>query len=460
MIKVIVTYCYSIDFNAEIDIELLNCRIKTSVENPYENLLVENTNQFDDKKTFFKISIITVELENYESIIDTAPMVRPKLLTILGLLSFITNYPFLTFDSFGGSRVVCESLPLPTKEIFIFEEKDYLVEVIQLRNSIKNDNEQLLSSLLDRWRKAYYLEKDSESNFIMFDEALLSYFHILELLSNKYYESQRNDAKLKIKNFIDDFSENIYHSKDSSDRINKLINEVMLSHLPVKSKILYMLSTQGLLTERVEYYVTSLIKSRNNIAHGRQAYQDKIIFPVPAFFPIIKKDIDFGILRCFTARIIAGHFKSDLYKDEWESYSKELLPTEKEILDFLNSEAYKKLTNKDFINGNINNITPTILFQYAVNNEIKIRKSLKALEYFIFNVHSNDEIEEEAVLIATVIVDYTNTLKQRCEDIIIYANDNELVPFLGKFRDMIYFLESKNISCNKLKELMRSKQIR
>lgn len=458
MSKVIVVYYYQYDFKANIDIELLGCRIKT-----YNKSLLENYPVEEPKNTFLKIFIITPELEEYESLVDTLPMVRPNLITILGVLSFVTKYPFTTFDSFGNEQVVREDLPLPIseKEKFIFNDRNYLPQIIQLRKNINSTNEQLLSSLLDRWRKAYYLERDSKDNFIMFDEALLSYFHIFELLSNEYYKSQKVDAEQKIEKFIDDFINTIYYSNDLLGEKQKLVNEIMLSYLPVKSKILYMLNKQGLLTNRVEYYISDLIKIRNKVAHGRQAYQDKIIFPVPVFFPIIKNNIDFSQLRCFTARIIALHFNSDLYSEEWKVYSDELPPTKKEVSDFLSDKIYINLTNQELINGNADDISPLNISEYVLNDDIKLKKALECFEHFISSINPEDEIGESAVWVAVIIVDYSKKVKEVCKNIIIHSYENNLVPhWSGKFKDLVYFLEAKNISCKTLRELLKSKQIR
>ncbi|MCR9228768.1 MAG: hypothetical protein NXH90_15220 [Flavobacteriaceae bacterium] len=201
-----------------------------------------------------------------------------------------------------------------------------LNKIVTLTES-KNENEKrLFYSLIDRHRKAMYLEKESEENMIHDDEVLLSHFHILELLSTKYYTKQKQLAKQSIKLFSEKILRDIYQLEGNLFQSElgsktKLVESMFISELPVASKIMFMFREQGILTHRLKAFISDLVKDRNSVARGRQVYQERVIFPVPPFFPLIRnREYSFEMLRILSGRSIALFLGLNHLEEEWSEF--------------------------------------------------------------------------------------------------------------------------------------------
>ena len=184
----------------------------------FDNSIVETVDKCESSEVkseygFLVISIM-LELKSYESLSDALAFSRPKYLNILGIVSFLIDEPINAFNSSVSQSLKEEKQNLLVRrtEKFIYEDIDksaLLNELICRLNELKEYEQSLIFSLLDRWRKAHHLENESMDSFLYDDESTLSYFHVLELLSDAYAKNLKNNADDFIKEFSNNYNSNI-----------------------------------------------------------------------------------------------------------------------------------------------------------------------------------------------------------------------------------------------------------
>ena len=141
---------------------------------------------------------IEFELKDYEALSDAPIFTRSRYLSLLGILSFLTNELFDVFLSSSGSTSILgatgeelENLQAGKPNKLLIDNIDMTENLDELISNLRNLNKRdqnVVSSLLDRWRKARYMEIDSVESFLYEDESTLAYFHILEILGDLYSE--------------------------------------------------------------------------------------------------------------------------------------------------------------------------------------------------------------------------------------------------------------------------------
>jgi hypothetical protein len=462
--NVVHIHAREIDFDLDINIDLLDIRIYTTYD----------LKMFDEKfsnksNNKYLCIIIQSQLEDFESILDGLAYSRPRLLIAFGVLSYFTQEIFTPFETYQRYSYVGEFVK-EKKEKFIFNQID-LLQYFKPFNSYINKKEtdkKFIYSLLDRWRKALYMEKESEENMVYDDEVVLSYFHLLELLTTKYYPFQKKEIITEIKQFtnsilLNSFLFNGGNLINETNNKSKLIESILLPDISVSSKIFYMLKAQGIDTCRLKNFINDFVKDRNFVAHGRQVYQDRVIFPVPPFFPLIKKkSYSLEFYRILTAKVISNFIGINLYDEEWDMYSESLLPTLDELKQFIIEKKYIDITNEDFYHGEVNEITPFTVTFYLINHKIKPETALEVLTPFINNYTGNEEETTMSIWSIIILVDIIDDadLKQKCIEIIKVAEKNNWHPDYFKMRDAMYSLEYLGFETKTLKELIRNKVIR
>jgi len=445
--KFIELECYS-----EIDINILDSRVFTTETEGKLKLCIE----------------IQVALEKFESVTDAPLYARSRLLIILGIISFLTQDIFTPLDA-NQTQSSLGELSKVKNEMFIYDSEDVLhifKSIIKFLEEQKENKIRLFYSLIDRWRKALYLEKESEESMIHDEEAILSYFHILELLSNEYYTIQKEKAIKKIDAFSMSFLKEINFLTDQQLESEmsvkkKMIKEILLTNLPIKSKILYMLNEQGLLTKRLNSFITQIIEDRNSVAHGRQVFQDKLIIPFPPFFPLIKnRKYSLDTIRCLSARIIALFINTEHLKDEWDFLASQLKPTTNEIKNFIEEKKYMYLSNIEFCEGKIDNITPELLTNEILDKKIKLEIALEIFSKFILNFSKNEEETIQLTIISTLLVDIAKKeVQDKCLEIINFSYENDLIPGFG-MREILYDLELFGFKPKILRKMIIENKIR
>lgn len=215
--KALTTCTKIIEINIDMDVDI--CLLDSRVFTTTDISKIDHSKKKTKNKKFLCISI-EVQLDEFESVLDAFAFSRPRLLIILGLLTFITQELFTSFSFYSSSTVVGKLERPETKKFkFKFNKINFINDlkiIVAFVNSDQENDKRLFYSLIDRYRKALFLEKESEENMIHDDEVLLSHFHILELLSTKYSIKQKQLATQSIKQFSENLLKKIYLLEGSS----------------------------------------------------------------------------------------------------------------------------------------------------------------------------------------------------------------------------------------------------
>lgn len=222
------------------------------------------------------------EVKDHDSASESARYSRPTLLVTLGILSFFSGRDFTVYQITESSSNITTQVPAKENLVArcIFNGTDCSKDIKALCNNINSNTPHqntLLFSLLDRWRKAQSQLIESEGQGLLEDEYLLSFLHVLELLSIEYSPIQKLESDEKISSSLDDLITNTFKysgpsAKQKISEKTKLITNILANGdlFSIASKINYMLEKLNLLDERTMNLVQKLVKARNSIAHGRQ----------------------------------------------------------------------------------------------------------------------------------------------------------------------------------------------
>ena len=452
-----------IDIDLDIDVFLLNSRVFTATDLS----LIDKHHKSEKGKKYLCITI-EIHLDDFESVFDGAAYARPRLLIILGILTFLTQELFTPFEFYNNSTMVGD-IKRGKQNKFKFNKSNYLSDfnkIVAFTQSQNENEKRLFYSLVDRYRKALYLEKESEENMIHDDEVLLSHFHILELLSTKYNPKQKQLATQSIKQFSESILRDIYllegnplQSEQNSK--SKLIESIFISEQPVASKIMFMFQEQGILTHRLKAFISDLVKDRNSVAHGRQVYQDRVIFPVPPFFPLIRnREYSFEMLRVLSGRTISLFLELDNLYEEWTEYEDNLLPSIDELNDFIKEKRFEKISLEDFYAGTDNDITPFTVAYYLLSKNLKVESAIPVIANIVLNYREIEEEITQLVLSVILIVDNVkDELKQKCIEIIKLSSEKRWLPD-SKMRDVLYYLEYLGHEPKTLRDMITKREIR
>lgn len=454
--NIVYTYSRPIDFDLHIDIDFLDIRITSFKLN-------------SSKKVEYKLDIIIqTQLEEFESITDGIAYTRPKLLIAFGILSYITGEVFTPFETIQSNAAVGDFTIFCTNT-FKYQNKCLLDKYLTLESKIKShEDKNFIYSLLDRWRKGLFLEQESMDNMIYDDETLLSYFHILELLTTKYEKEQKKEITEKINSFTNNLlKESLFLShgnlENKTIEKSKLIGEILASELSVANKISYMFNKQGILNNQIKYFIADFIKDRNSVAHGRTVYQNRVIFPVPPFFPLVKnKNYELEFYRILTAKSIDSYLGIDFYSDKWHELKDLIVPSHETLKEFYKEKKFENLSNTDFCSGIENNITPYVVSHYLTSKKIKPKIALEILTNFIKNYNGTEEETIMSIWSVIIILDYIKeeSLKKKCLEIIKTAYSNKWHPSYFKMRDELYTLEYFGFEIKEFKILLQKKIIK
>ena len=161
----------------------------------------------------------------------------------------------------------------------------------------------------------------------------------------------------------------------------------------LKSKILQMLYDLNLDNPKSKEIVLRFIEHRNAIAHGRKdIYQDKVVYPLKPFFSLIK-DIDENLesIKVLSAKTISNYLGLNAWDDEWDSLMLTEFTPLYIVKDFINSQTYSTISNKEFVNGKIEGIMPFSIAYYYVKGKI----SFSEIEQTLKNIFLTSKINKE-----------------------------------------------------------------
>ncbi len=403
---------------------------------------------------------ILTSVEDFDSAIESSRYSRPKLLITLGILSFFTgkNYSVYQIDKSSSSKVIKANSSENKNYSFLFitKDNDYTKDIKIVCKKIDSEalfKNTLLFSLLDRWRKAQYQYNESEGQGLFEDESLLSYFHVLELLVSEYQKSQKQDAEDKFSEFLESLLESTYKFrgvalKNKRQEKFKKLKDIFLSSdmLTIGSKINYMLASQGILNNRVQYLVEELIGARNSIAHGRQVFRDNMIWPLPPFFMLHQHHFDLvSFIEVLSARSIALHYGLRIWEEEWNSIVDNLPPPLDIVSNFIKERKFIGLLSSEYSLGVIDNVTPFAIFDCYLKNKINFKELETCLSEFLKNTGVTEENSEEVFYISIVLSDSKNAdISEKCKSLISEINVKNIYCF-SSVKDYLRYLEHYNI---------------
>lgn len=341
----------------------------------------------------------TFELEEYDSLTEGSAKLRPQLLVIHSILSFLTNNIFVSFQSFASSYfmvsqhvVATGSKNKLTSEGVNFDsDLNKIISEIDLANSEKKI---LIYTLFERWRKALYLEIESKESFIHIDESVLAYVHILEVLADEFKENFKKKMAEERKQIVTEILEcAITANKKSYKKISGLINKANDLKITLKAKILQMLCDLNLDNPKSKEIVLRFIEHRNAIAHGRKdIYQDKVVYPLKPFFSLIK-DIDETpeSIKVLSAKAISNYLGLNAWDDEWKFLMLTEFTPLHTVKDFINNQTYATISNKEFMNGKKEGVMPLTIAYYYVKGKISFLELEQALKNILLTSKVNKE---------------------------------------------------------------------
>jgi hypothetical protein len=411
-------------------------------------------------KKELRISIFE-KIEVFDSAHESTRYSRPKLLVVLGILSFVSkrNFSIYEITNSSSSALLDNERPISGEVKCFFDHVDYSKELEVICSNISDETyskNTLLFSLLDRWRKAQHQLIESDGQGLFEDECLLSFFHILELLVSEYQDKQKIEAQGKINIFLNDLMSTTFKYRGPSldgkvNEKNKVLKDVLLSGdlMSVGSRINYMFEQLGLLDERVQYLLQELIEARNSIAHGRQVFRERLIWPLPPFFMLHANHFNLGyFIYVLTARSISCHYKLDLWKDEWDGIVNTLSPPMDVVKVFLKNKSYQGLSTDGFCKGYVDLVTPASIIDAYIKRKIKFVDVELAFSELAKAINPQDENVAgigEPLYIYIFLADSEDVeLAKYCRESIQSIYDNRSF-FMSNIKDYLRFLEHYNI---------------
>lgn len=342
------------------------------------------------------------KLEEYESPIDLAKHYRGQSLIIQGIITFFTGVPLTVYNKYDSHNICdLENKDIPENRYnliqdyeqntsednlsyLIIENEDLTLDLIKMLKRIEEEP-QLIITLLDRWRKAIYLKNESHDADLYYDEAILNYFHIFELLGEHCSKSLKIELEKNIENMLNKHFDSMYLNKTQSEELvkqnKKTINSILIGdHLNLSIKIKYFLEKHELLDDNVSFFVDEMIKIRNQIAHGRISYREEFLYPLPPFFNLAKDSYEnIEILFHMTGVMISKYIGINCWQNEWEDTKVLLLPPKYIVENFLNNKLIIENFNSNMLfDGNKYNLTWNSIFNHYIKNPKK--EFLKAIE--------------------------------------------------------------------------------
>ncbi|MGP0576867.1 hypothetical protein ACTP13_07600 [Paenibacillus peoriae] len=362
----------------------------------------------------FKLACIT-SIEEHEGPSEINRYNRASILTVLGVVSFFVGIPLTVYHKTEGRDTIIEGNSIYNKPLkLVIDNEDYTQQLKSVLEKLESD-EEVVVSLLDRWRKANYLVNESVDANLYHDEAILSYFHIIELICEIYSKGLRVDLEENIRDYVEDFykknfffNENQLESQVNS--VKKVFTEVLIGRdLALSHKIKFVLNKFNMLNPFVEYFIDSVIKMRNAIAHGRFTYQEKLSWPLPPFFFMSNESFEIlGSLNFLTARLISCYLGIECWKKEWEEVDKDLMPPDKLLKRFLtNATEFPELNCISINEPNQYHITWGTIFKHYVSNpkKFKIEKIDMSLKSLFINSSVNESTAGDLFNISVILSD-------------------------------------------------------
>lgn len=423
----------------------------------------EEIDTSDDQCT--EIIIITeTQLEEYSSVKNIGRQCRSELLAIQDILSFFTGIPMTVYDCIGVSDGF-EPIPYPVQEThFSIGDEDFTSDLLKMLERVEQEPQRLIT-LLDRWRKAMYLRSESYDADLFYDEAILSFFHILELFGENCSAEIRTKLEDNIKAFLKTYFRSTYLSSTQVDaeigKNKKAINNLLIgNHLTLSTKIKYFLEKYQLLDDNVAFFVDSMINIRNAIAHGRITHHNKFIWPLSPFFNLAKDSYENMVfLYLLTAVMISRYIGISCWEKEWEGAKELLLPPVETFTSFLDETLmFDELDSDGLLTGNVYHLTWMTIFNHYIKNPKKeiLRKIEKRVKVFFMETGIDEGDAPDLFNISLLFADSDDVeIKNRAVENITLIIKNRWSGW-SNFKDAYSYLDFYNVELTWYKEFLES----
>jgi len=438
----------------------------------YKNSQVYTTEKFTtvaySNGTFKAREIEMVSMcyvEDYDSATEGVRYCRSEILIIQDIISFFTGIPFTVYNEISSSCSIEEICWQEKPTNLVIEGESYTDQLNKLLQKIYTEQE-LIGSLLDRWRKANYLKDESCDANLYHDEAILSYFHIIKLFAENNSHEIKNKLDVEMNSLLSDyynrnffFSANQINSKIGS--IKEVLYEILIGkELTLSYKIKYFLESYNLLDPNVNYFIDSMIKIRNAIAHGRITYQEKHIWPIPPFFCLARDSYDvLELLQLLTGRMISCYIDISCWVKEWEEAKMFLLPSEENFNSFLKGNCqFVDITKESLCTGNSQNITWATIFNHYVKNPRKFSVERIAVSFkeFFLNTEITEENGADLFNVSVILCDHDDdSIREKAISNIKKIIKEQWFSW-SNFKDLYRYLDYNNVAPTWYKEYLEN----
>lgn len=240
----------------------------------------ENDRQDEnERETKYLIVDSFCEVEEFDRITESAPVTRPRILVMLGMICLATGEaltPFGFFTSFANVAHADDNVGNHETKLIIgdvdFSAK--LSELLSAMNDLPEAKRPLVFSLLDRWRKASYLDEENIDSYLYEDETILACFHILEMLADEYRDELDQEVSTKIMAFVTDVLENSLFIKNtqSNNDLARLLHNSMEAYKTVKPKIFRMMRKLNMLEPKSRALIERFLSHRMRLLMVEQVF--------------------------------------------------------------------------------------------------------------------------------------------------------------------------------------------
>jgi hypothetical protein len=398
--------------------------------------------------------VSSAEIEEFYGITEANRQTKSEILVIQGIVTFFTGIPFVEYC--GHSQTQSRTpIEVEDKDFGLkVGNQDFTSDLILLLQLLENEKS-IIISLLDRWRKATYLVEESVDANLYHDEAILDYFHIIELLSEVSKDELKTLLESSIQIFLDRFySDNLIYSPNQiNDKINNMkgtLGELLVDkELSIAQKSKFFLEKYGLFDEMTGYFMDNLISTRNAIAHGRNIYRNNVLWPVPPFFYLAQDSYQsLPSLKVLTARMISCFAGLKCWETEWEQEKFNLLPVKEIFSAFLKDPTkYSEITIESLYEGNSYNISWMAAFWYYTQDtkRFSIERICTAMKAFYTNTSVN---ENNATFLFNISVVLCDSLDKEISDKAIenvkLIIENQWYPW-SNYKDIYGYLDYHNL---------------
>ena len=373
-----------------------------------------DSNQGRSEDTTYLIVDSYCEIEEFDRLSEVAAVTRPRILVILGMICFVTSEPLTPFGFFNSIvNVANPNANVGNHQIkLLIEEDDFSAELnrlLEAMNGLPDNKKPLVFSLLDRWRKASFFDKENEESFLYEDETILACFHIIEMLAEQFSNQIDNEIEQRVKLFTADILVNslFIQNNQTHNDLNRLLYNALSTYMTIKPKILRMMRELNMLEPRSKALIDRFLNHRNAIAHGRvNLYEDKVIYPLKPFFSHLK-DIyeDIGVIRTTSARLIAAYLGISLWEDEWNELIDGEIPPYERVQQFNRNHVYEGLSCQELEDGLGDGINIWVFIHYYRIGVLKIQPFTLALSRYIMEVILSEENASLILYVAAILAD-------------------------------------------------------